>query len=89
MVFLSRIHVRYLHHMDLGHTRNKRRGAQKLRLDRVYRHVFSKTRDFYCIMDEKAYFLFSGSDVPQSDHYYTKANGLTDNCIKFRRQAKV
>ena len=67
---------------------DKQCAVQKLRLDRLYRHVLSKNRDFYFIMDDEAYFTFSGSNMPQNDHYYASASGLTDNCNKFRRQAK-
>jgi hypothetical protein len=67
---------------------DKQRQVQKIRLDRLYRQILSKNCDPMFIMDDEAYFTFSGSNMPQNDHYYSTACGLAENAVKFRQQAK-
>ena len=64
---------------------DKQRQVQKIRLDRLYRHILSKNCDPLFIMDDEAYFTFSGSNMPQNDHYYSTACGLAGNDVKFRQ----
>jgi hypothetical protein len=57
-------------------------------LDLLYRQILSKNCDPLFIMDDEAYFTFSGSNMPQNDHYYSTGCGLEANAVKFRHQAK-
>ena len=67
--------------------RNKKE-EQKIRLDRLYRHILSSNCEPMFILDDESYFTFSGTNMPQNDHYYAAAPGSTDISTRFRRQAK-
>lgn len=66
----------------------KQRPLQKIRIDRLYRHILSGNAEPQIIMDDESYFTLSGSNIPQNDHYYADACGSAVNSIKLRRQAK-
>jgi len=61
---------------------------QKLRIDRLYRLILSKKPEPLFILDDESYFTFSGSNMPQNDHYYSTKRRFTENCMKYRYQAK-
>jgi hypothetical protein len=62
--------------------------VQKVRIDRLSRFVLSKNPEPLFILDDESYFTFSGTNMPQNDHYYSTSCGSTENSRKFRYQTK-
>jgi transposase len=62
--------------------------VQKVRIDRLYRHILSIGGETQIIMDDESYFTFAGSNMVQNDHYYASSRGSAEINRIFRRQAK-
>lgn len=62
--------------------------VQKVRIDRLYRHILSIGCEIQIIMDDESYFTFSGSNMAQNDHYYASSSVSAEGSRTFRRQAK-
>ena len=61
---------------------------QKLGIHRLYRLILSKNPEQLFILDDKSYFTFNGSNMPQNYHYYSTRSRFTKNYMKYRCMAK-
>lgn len=62
--------------------------VQKIRIDRLYRHILAIPEEPQIVMDDEAYFPFSGNSMPENDHYYASSRGFAHGSLVYHRQAK-
>ena len=60
----------------------------KLRINRLYCLISFKKPEPLFILDVESCFTFTGSNMPQNDHYYSTVRRFTENCIKYRCMVK-